>query len=67
MAKRSRGSTTDPTSALREPGLPWMTTRQLEAYLASRDAIRRIQRSSQLLDGAAPAYLPMRLKHRSTQ
>ena len=67
MTKRFRGPTTDRNTPSKHRGLPSMTERQLEAYLASRDAIRRIQRTSELFSEAAAAHLPMRLKHRSTQ
>ena len=36
----------------RSAGIPYMSERQIQAYLLARDALRRIQRSTSLVDGA---------------
>ena len=67
MTKRFREPATGRTRTSGHRGLPSMTERQLEAYLASRDAIRRIQRTSELFSEVAAANLPVRLQQRSIQ
>jgi hypothetical protein len=44
-------------------GQPSMTARQLEAYLLSRDALRRIQRSSALFGEVHPSRVMQRSTH----
>ncbi len=36
----------------RSAGIPYMSERQIQAYLLARDALRRIQRSTSLVDAA---------------
>ncbi|MES2941682.1 MAG: hypothetical protein V4772_02295 [Pseudomonadota bacterium] len=37
-------------AATRSGGVPYMSERQTEAYLLARDVVRRIQRTSSLMD-----------------
>ncbi len=37
-------------TATRSGGIPYMSERQTQAYLLARDAVRRVQRTSSLVD-----------------
>jgi len=49
MHTRSSGSSGGGRSTL-NGSLPYMSERQIQAYLMARDAIRRIQRTSSIVD-----------------
>ena len=55
MTGRSDNHMAHRNRAGKQQGVPSMTARQLEAYLLSKDTLRRIQRSAALLSEARSA------------
>ena len=62
MTTMSNRQTTPRRRASGQQGRPSLTERQLEAYLLSRDALRRIQRTSALFE-TPPARSANRSAH----
>lgn len=67
MAKHSNGATSSSKGTLRGTELSSLTAWQVDAYLAARDAIRHIKRTSQLFSETQTANLRMQLGKRSSQ